>query len=235
MALEATGRNVDSYKASKLPTLLAVAERYSHDVAQAKMTSHGNATDFSSLRGLRLPDFMELAAIAYFLHTATPTKAEIEAAADKACQQKTQLGVLAGIAADFGAHADPGYLSLGRAANQQLKTYADGHHAQADARNAGDTAKHRRLSAATPLEGGVIEDQVSIATYKNAVTSSIGTALDAGAGVVAGCWGHFTRCYAVTDAHVMVQAPGQYHRSERMLTWAEARALRFFWNYLVIK
>jgi hypothetical protein len=126
-----------------------------------------------------------------------------------------------------------------KAANRALEKYSDKHHAQADAiadaRNAGDTKTYEKLSAATPLEGGDIEDDVPLASYKAKVMETIKPQLDAGAGIIAGTYNHFTHAFAVTDGHIMVQDPGQFKRSERKLLWPEARALRYFWNYVVIK
>ena len=78
MSLETIGKNADSYKPSKRAQIVAVAKKYSGDVAKATNTNDGNAAAWESLRGLRLPDFMEFAAIAHELKTAIrPTKISV--------------------------------------------------------------------------------------------------------------------------------------------------------------
>jgi len=117
MSLETIGKNADSYKVSKRPQIVAVARQYRSDIAKATLASHGTEPVWESLRGLRLPDFMELAAIANTLHSAEPTEAEIKQAGVYAAVTKTRLDFLAAIAADFGAHASPHTTQFGGHAN----------------------------------------------------------------------------------------------------------------------
>ena len=59
--------------------------------------------------------------------------------------------------------------------------------------------------------------------------------LDSGAGVVAGTYNHFTHCFEMTEDHICVQDPGQWVLARCMISWKEARALEYFWNYLVVR
>ncbi|MDB4959825.1 MAG: hypothetical protein JWO36_7394 [Myxococcales bacterium] len=84
------------------------------------------------------------------------------------------------------------------------------------------------------LDDPEMEKTLPIETYKNAVTTQLGKQLDAGKGVIAGLAGHYVRLYEVTDTGVCVQDPGQWNRTEMRITWAEARAMGYFWVNLVI-
>jgi hypothetical protein len=74
----------------------------------------------------------------------------------------------------------------------------------------------------------------SIKSYQDAITAQLGKHLDAGKGVIAGLSGHYVRLYEITDTGVCVQDPGQWIRTEMRITWAEARAMGYFWVNLVI-
>jgi hypothetical protein len=247
MSLETIGKNADSYKASKRPQMVAVARVYRSDIAKATLVSHGTDPVWDSLRGLRLPDFMELAAIANTLQGAEPTEAEIRAAAMHAAATKTHLDFLASIAADFGAHATPRTTAFGGHASDLAK-FADGHHkdtdilvdmrnrAEANPNDAKLRARYEaaRAEQAPKINGGAIEQQLPLEGYKSTVMKEVAPHLDAGAGVISGTYNHFTHAYQITDEHIMVQDPGLYARAQRKLLWDEARALQYFWNYLVI-
>jgi len=91
-----------------------------------------------------------------------------------------------------------------------------------------------RAKPGNQINGGAIEKQLPLDAYKATVMKEVAPHLAAGAGVISGTWNHFTHAFQITADHIMVQDPGQYARSLRKLHWDEARALRYFWNYLVI-
>ena len=248
MSLETIGKNADSYSAAKRPQIVAVARVYRRDVSTARLASHGTDPTWESLRGLRLPDFMELAAIANRLHGPAPTDAEIRQAGVYAAQTKTNLSFLVDIAGDFGANATGHTLQFdGHAAD--LERFADREHAATDSlvdlRNKAEAnPRDQRLRAnyetnrarqGPNINGGAIEQQLPLETYKATVIREVGQHLDAGAGVVSGTYHHFTHTFKITNDHIMVQDPGLYARSLRKVLWDEARALQYFWNYIVIK
>ncbi len=84
------------------------------------------------------------------------------------------------------------------------------------------------------LEDPEAEQKVPLETYKGAVKAQLGPHIDAGRGVIAGLSGHYVRLYAIDETGIRVQDPGQWNRSEMRITWAEARAMGYFWTNLVI-
>jgi len=66
------------------------------------------------------------------------------------------------------------------------------------------------------------------------VIRDLGPQLDAGAGVLVGVFQHWTRLYGLDHERVLVQDPGAWNRTEINLTWAEARAMGYFWTNLVV-
>jgi len=247
MSLETIGKNADSYKTSKRPQIVAVARMYRADIAKATLPSHGTDPVWDSLRGLRLPDFMELAAIANTLHGSEPTEAEIKQAAIYAAITKTHLDFLASIAADFGAHALARTTQFDGHA-KDLENFAQDHHSATDTlvdmRNKLEANPHDetlktmyetlRTKPGNQINGGEIEKRLPLRAYKETIIKEVAPHLDAGAGVISGTWNHFTHAYQIASEHIVVQDPGQYSRSQRKLLWDEARALQYFWNYLVI-
>lgn len=248
MSLSTIGKNADAYKESKRPTIVAVAKHFSGDVKSARQVTAGHDATWASLRGLRLPDFVEFAAIANRLHSPNPTDAEIAAAAAYAVAKKTNLSFLAEIAQDFGAKATLSSSTIGKDTNA-LKNIGDAHHFDADklvdARNRAEAnpsdAKaqqafenaNKKLGALVSNES--IEKQLPVEQYKAEVMKVIKPLLDSGAGVISGTYNHFTHCYEMTEDHIRVQDPGHWDRADRKITWEEARALEYFWNYLVVR
>lgn len=91
-----------------------------------------------------------------------------------------------------------------------------------------DKANHRWL------DDPEIEKKLPIENYKNTVTRELGKRIDQGQGVIVGLSGHYVRLYEVNAEGVSVQDPGQWNRAEMRITWAEARAMGYFWTNLVI-
>ena len=251
MSLEALGKNADNYKASKRPIIQKVAERCHSSVDKAANTLHGHGSSWEAVSGLRLPDFMQLAAIANRISSADFSEADFVAAAKYAAETKTSPHFLASLASDFGATGKEHYMSFGsNRADNALESFSNEQEANAqvlaDARNKAEAhPENKALQEAyqdkqRSLGGKVagntrVDRDLPLETYKTKVISEIRPLLDAGVGVISGCFHHFTRCYEVNDEHIMVQDPGQFHRTERKLLWTEARALRYFWNYIVVQ
>jgi hypothetical protein len=84
------------------------------------------------------------------------------------------------------------------------------------------------------LDGAGIERDLGLERYKSAVIGELGPDIDAGRGVMAGLHMHWTRLYGIDDTHILVQDPGAWNRTEINLTWAEARAMGYFWTNIVI-
>jgi len=263
MALEVIGKGASAYPTSEHQKLLAVASTFRRDVAQARLTANGTGTDISSLMGLRLPDFLELAAVVEFITSAAPGRDEIVAAATRAVDEKLQARFLKQLARKFGAEAkdktirwDPSNTAIqNRATTNALENFGgqhrgDGSHGVeqlSTARNLMEKEADPRKRAVAQrryesllagqtaaMEGRDIEGNLSLQTYKSAVVRELGPELDAGRGVIAGLYRHWTRLYGIDDDHILVQDPGAWNRTEINVTWAEARAMGYFWTNLVI-
>jgi len=263
MALEVIGKGASAYPASEHQKLLAVATTFRRDIAQARLATNGTGTDISSLMGLRLPDFLELAAVVEFITSAAPGHDEIVTAATRAVDEKLQARFLKQLARKFGAEAKDKTIRWdqsktpiqNRATTNALENFGgqhrgDGSHGVeqlSTARNLlekdGDPRKRavakRRYESllagqTAAVEGRGIEGDLSLQTYKSAVVRELGPELDAGRGVIAGLYRHWTRLYGIDDDHILVQDPGAWNRTEINVTWAEVRAMGYFWTNLVI-
>ncbi len=231
----------------------------------ARLASHGrDASKMTSLLGLRFPDFLQLAAVVHKLGAKESTDANIIAAANEAVLDKPHLPFLAELSRDFGASPSSQSVKWdadakkNHAANTKLEDFGDenrGDHGSNRRVEAMNTAKNLMERETNPakkaalqkdyeallakekpaLEGKGIESTLSLETYQAAVTRDLGPLLDAGAGVIAGLSGHWTRLYAIDEQGVKVQDPGQWNRSEMKISWAEARAMGYFWTNLVIR
>lgn len=95
------------------------------------------------------------------------------------------------------------------------------------------TCEKLRAKNAAALENAEMDKTLTVEAYKAAVTRDLGRDLDAGHGVIAGLSGHYVRRYAIREGGVMVQDPGSWQRSETHVTWAEARAMGYFYTNLV--
>jgi len=248
MSLEAIGKNAASYKPELHAKLLVVANAFSGDIGTATLPSAGVSPTMDSLLGLRLPDFMELAAVVHLMKG--NTEKDAHDAATAAVGKKTHLDFLAGIAGDFNAKADPEYMSFGSdAANKAFEKNSNEESKQAnkviDARKTAETSPHDKTAqAAYEQEKAAFDAQdatrsinqdLPLESYKSQIMKRIVPMLDAGAGIIAGCLNHFTRCYEMTNDYIMVQDPGQFSRSHLKIMWNEARAARYFTNYIVIR
>jgi hypothetical protein len=212
MALETLGKGASAYPASEHPKLLAVARQFRADIAQARLAANGTAPDLSSLMGLRLPDFLQLAAVVEFITSETPSPEEIVAAATRAVDAKLQSRFLKQLARKFGADAKDKAIRWdttntpiqNRTITNALESYGgqhrgDGSHGVEQLNTARnllekETDPRKRAVAerryqgllpgqAAALEGQDIERDLSLETYKSAVVRELGPELDAGNGV----------------------------------------------------
>jgi SH3 domain-containing protein len=231
----------------------------------ARLASHGrDASKLTSLMGLRFPDFLQLAAVVHKLGAKEATDENIIAAANQAVMDKPHISFLAELSRDFGASPASQAVKWdadakkNHTANSKLEDFGEenrGDHGSNRRVEAMNTAKNLMERETNPakkaalqkdyeallakekpaLEGKGIESTLSLDTYQAAVTRDLGPSLDAGAGVIAGLSGHWTRLYAIDEQGVKVQDPGQWNRSEMKISWAEARAMGYFWTNLVIR
>ena len=231
----------------------------------ARLASHGrDASKLTSIMGLRFPDFLQLAAVVHKLKANEATDANIIAAANQAVMDKPHIDFLAELSRDFGASPSyqavkwDADAKKNHRANDELESFGEenrgdhGNNRRVEAMNTAKNLMERETHPAKKaalqkdyeallakekpaLEGKGIETTLSLETYQAAVTRDLGPSLDAGAGVIAGLSGHWTRLYAIDAQGVKVQDPGQWNRSEMKISWAEARAMGYFWTNLVIR
>jgi hypothetical protein len=288
MCLEVVGINSRKFPAEHEGLLEQVAKLFEGDINEGKddqgdayqgavLTAKGKGTSLDKVRGFRLPDFLELAAIVYstIANGHPHTEKGLIAGANDAANQKGTIKFLKGLATFMGAtptavnvsfDADP---KKNAAITQKLESYGsdhrgittDGVEKMNTERNLAENAETKQQEAKTDkerkkygkehdkaqgyydkldktqhkwLDDAEIEKSLPIKAYKDAITAQLGKHLDAGHGVIAGLSGHYVRLYEITDTGVCVQDPGQWNRTEMRITWAEARAMGYFWVNLVI-
>jgi hypothetical protein len=288
MCLEVVGISAHSFPKAHLPLLEEIAKQFEVDInagkddqgdpyAGAVMTEKGKGTSLDKVMGFRLPDFLELAAIAYatvkggYPHT----DKGITSGAFDASMQKGGVPFLKGVAAFMGAKPTEVALSFDSDATKNAAVtrklddfgashrgiYTDGVEKMNTERNLMENAADKEAHATSDkdkkryetdrvkaenyykqldktnhkwLDDAAMEKTLPIENYKNVVTNQLGKHLDQGHGVIAGLSGHYVRLYAVNADGVSVQDPGQWNRTEMRITWAEARAMGYFWTNLVI-
>jgi hypothetical protein len=109
MALEGLGKGAKDYGGDR-DVVLAVAKVFHPELTAAQLVGGGSKGDFGALEALRLPDFMELAAIAQLAKGKTDEKS-IMAAASDAFDQILMMGFLRDLAKQFGVSAEIKYFS----------------------------------------------------------------------------------------------------------------------------
>ncbi|HEY6033739.1 MAG TPA: hypothetical protein VIV58_05750, partial [Kofleriaceae bacterium] len=288
MCLEVVGINARKFPAEHEALLEQVAKLFEGDINEGKddqgdpyqgavLTAKGKGTSLDKVRGFRLPDFLELAAIVYATITNghPHTEKGLIAGANDAANEKGTIKFLKGLATFMGATPTAVNVSFdsdpkkNAAITQKLESYGgehrgiytDGVEKMNTQRNLAENAADKQKAATTDkerkkygkehdnaqsyydkldkanhkwLDDAAIEKTLPIQSYKDAITAQLGKHLDAGKGVIAGLSGHYVRLYEITDTGVCVQDPGQWNRTEMRITWAEARAMGYFWVNLVI-
>jgi hypothetical protein len=247
MALESLGKSAADYSGSQAK-IDAAAKVFSSEVGTAKLRVGKDTA------GLRMSDFMQLAAIAEVLGSDTSAKA-VTAAAVSAWEKILSIGFLKTLAARFGVGGSVKLFSTSAGATQKekesqtaaLRGYGSKHRKVTeklvDARNKWeesgsdkDKQAYEKLKkeADAGLSGKGIEDTIGIEAYKNAVIEQIGAELDGGSAVVVLLSGHYVRLQAIHDDHCVVDDPAQQARANRKVLWPEARAMGYFSYRLVL-
>jgi hypothetical protein len=255
MALEALGKTPGDYKHQHL--IPAIAAVFKRDIDVKATDKVGTA-----LTGLRLPDYVAMAAIAREMGFKPGSVEQILAAGNRAFESITNIGFLEKLAEDFGAKAsvtwslklDPSSKSKATAGDV-LRSYGSKHSKAADKR--GDLRKleaerdkelngkkraelDKRIGALeaatskTAMTVGGIEKELPLEAYKRAVLEQVGPKVDAGAQVVVGQFNHFVRLQELDDEFVVKDDPGSWTRSDIRVTWEEARALGLFNKWMIV-
>lgn len=227
--------------------MAAAAAVFAPEVRSAEHTAGGAD---AGLERLRLPDYVQLAAIAQVLGAARG-RAAVTAAAIKAWDKILSIYFLAELAQTFGTRTELKTFDLDPSAKGSDfdALHRAGRHRSAveklvDLRNQVEAADgeqrvklertYQRRYAALRTELAEGTRAVPLEAYRNYVTTEIGPELDAGSQVVVYLRGHYVRLQAVHDDHVVVDDPGRSSRANRTVTYEEARAMAYFKMRLVI-
>jgi hypothetical protein len=139
MALEGLGRGPEAYTGSH-DKIVAVARHFQVD--GVNIAAHGDlqaagggGASYESLLALRMPDFLELAAIAHYMKGTD--EASVLAAADKAWGDIKKIDQLAEIAQDFGVTAEVKYFAFDPSA-KALGKHAKGTQEESGSKESGD-------------------------------------------------------------------------------------------------
>jgi hypothetical protein len=219
----------------------------------------GDADTWDHIKGLRLPDFVQLAAIAEKLGGKPGSAKEINSAAAAAWDAILSIGFLGQLAMKFGvkAQAKPFELDPTKVKTKtertaeayRLKGWAKKHRSAmeklVDLRNKMEKAPEgkkkealqQQYGAALKKMGGMpgadIEAEIPLEGYKSAVTQQIGGELATGSQIVVSLAGHYVRLQAIHEDHVVVDDPANPERANRKVMWDEARGMGYF-NYRLV-
>jgi hypothetical protein len=235
MTLEALGKSPADYQYNHL--IAAVAGVHDKDVKNRARDKVGTA-----LTGLRLPDYVAMAAVIWQMGYKAGDKQAILDASNAAFGAVPSTTAIKKLAGDFGATATVGALTFdasGRAdaTAGQLSSYGKDHWKAADTQAIAETkdgtaaARDRNRGK---LSDAAIERQIPIERYKRAALDQVGRHLDAGKQVVVGQYNHFVRLQALTDEFVTKDDPGRFTGANEKATWEEARAMGLFTNWVII-
>jgi len=257
MALEGLGRSAADYKHKSL--IPPIAEVFEKDVNEKATGKVGAGT-----AGLRLPDYLAMAAIAWQMGYKTGTREEILAGGNKAFNAVPSAQAVMTLAKDFGATVTHRYFTsdagVKKAGMADLKAYGAKHHKQGDVqaeaktrlteveteleRETGEKKRAKLEKEKARLEGKIGEDgalsdaaieaKLPLEQYKQAVLSQLGPDVDSGRQIVVGQHNHFVRLQSIDDEFVVKDDPGGFTRGNMRATWEEARAMGLFWQSISI-
>ncbi|HUQ02803.1 MAG TPA: hypothetical protein VM261_09930 [Kofleriaceae bacterium] len=251
MALEGLGTSAESYKGGH-DKVQAAGKFYSHKITGddkskgAADATAGKGVSWGSLVGMRLPDFMELAAIARSMPDTSDDG--VKAGAKAAWDSILSIYTLKELAGKFGANGsvkafDATGTKKGKGQTRDtdmLGSFGKKHRHDVEVYiNAKNSGKEKDIKAAqagydAAMADTSIDDQLSIETYKDYVIEHIGADLAAGGSVVIALTGHYAKLQAIVADGVIVNDPARDSRAATHLTWAEARAMGYFKHRLVL-
>jgi hypothetical protein len=220
MTLEALGKTAADYKYKHL--IPPIAEVFATSIDEKAKDKVG-----AELTGLRLPDFVAMAAIVWQMGYQTGDREAIYKGGNAAFNKVPSANAIITLAKDFGVPARYGEFKLDKAARNDpgsrlLKGYGTTHWKRGDRLAKGE------------LTEGTIEDDVPLQTYKQNVLADLRPHLDAGRQVVVAQHNHYVRLQAVTDEFVVKDDPGRFTHANAQPTWEEARALGMFQHWIAI-
>lgn len=253
MTLESIGIDANAYSGNRSKVLAAAkCSPYAPRVSGAKHKVKEGG-DWGRMAGLRLPDFLQLAAIA---ECASGTSEEaILAGAGEAWDKILSIYFLKTLASRFGvagsikafttdtsqskddSKKDLSALSgFGKKHRKDVEKLTDARNKAEESGSEKDQAAYQKLlgQEQDAMDGKGVETKLSIDEYKNAIIEQVGADLDSGKGVVVSISGHYVRLQSIHDTHVIVDDPGQTKRADRKVLWEEARAMGYFRHRLLL-
>jgi hypothetical protein len=270
MALEGQGRNADDYTGDR-EAVKAAARLYQHrlvvndlDKVGAVDATAGQGVAWSNLIGMRLPDFLQLVAIAQATNGDLSDEG-VKAAHAKAYKNVTVWSNILEMGKMFKTTAqqklfDPtgtretkenkrkgikhDYKVLKQHGNKNRtpvekfinqRNKADASGKQKDKDALEKLRPAYEAAIADPGTDSGLDERATVDVYRDHIIENVGADLDAGASVIAGLSGHFVRLQSIHDDHVLVNDPARDTRSSTKLTWEEARAMGLFAVRFVIQ
>ena len=262
MALESLGKDASMYR-GRWDGVEAAAGVYKHKLDGSDPKSQRGAVDATqgqgasrtNLIGMRLPDFLELAAIALAMPNGTDESA-VKAGAKEAWDGILAWGNLQTLATQFGVSASIEYLDVSGTAKSKkkhtdskaLRAHGQKHrpdvekylNAHIAAEESGSKkSKDKEDSLRPAYEAAVSNDDldatVSIDAYREYVQKKVGAELDSGAAVIVGLANHFVKLQAIADDHIVVNDPARASRQGTVLSYEEARAMGYFHMRFVLR
>lgn len=248
MALEAMGKTAADYTG---PSVANVAKVYGGKVDSAKDDQGGGMT------GLRLPDFIQLVAIAKCGGAA----GDVQAAMEIAWKKIKSLNFIADMARDFGVPSQVGTMKTQHGSKAgELRTKAESLHkkrverdkAKVKLKDLGESADPKSLKARAKLEATIrsyeatmatmheglspeyLDKLITVESFRTQVLATIKPELDRGRQVINNMTKHYVRVESVTDDGMVSDDPGGSQRKDRPVSWEEGRAMAFFHDYLVL-
>lgn len=261
MALESLGKDASMYR-GRWDGVEAAAGVYKHKLDGSDPKSRGavdatqgQGASRTNLIGMRLPDFLELAAIALAMPNGTDESA-VKAGAKEAWDGILAWGNLQTLATQFGVSASIEYLDVSGTAKSRkkhtdskaLRAHGKKHrpdvekylNAHIAAEESGSKKSKDKEDALRPAyEAAVSNDDldatVSIDAYREYVQKKVGAELDSGAAVIVGLANHFVKLQAIADDHIVVNDPARASRQGTVLSYEEARAMGYFHMRFVLR
>jgi hypothetical protein len=258
MALEGIGRSAASFTGSK-EKVQAAAKFYSHKItgdekskAGAVDAVNGQGVSWSQLVGMRLSDFLELAAIARSMPDTSDDG--VKAGAKSAWNTILNIGVLEELGQQFGAsgsvkrfdatgikHVDAnkkkGIAAVDNDA-EVLGDFSHGHRKNIEkyinAKNKGQDLSKLQAGYDAAMNDTSIDERLSLETYRDYVIEHIGADLEKGGSIVISLSGHYAKLQAIVADGIIVADPARDSRSATHLSWKEARAMGYFKHRLVL-
>lgn len=262
MALESLGKDATMYR-GRWDGVEAAAGVYKHKLDGSDPKSQRGAVDATqgqgasrtNLTGMRLPDFLELAAIALAMPNGTD-EAAVKAGAKEAWDGILAWGNLQTLATQFGVSASIEYLDVSGTAKSKKKhtdskalrkhgqkhrpdveKYLNAHIAaeESGSKKSKDKAEALRPAYEAAISNDDLDATVSIDAYREYVQKKVGAELDTGAAVIVGLANHFVKLQAIADDHIVVNDPARASRQGTVLSYEEARAMGYFHMRFVLR